>query len=61
MAPFVKGEIGTDGGKACDEVVFPFLDGTLSCILSVEIRGNSLECDIVFGESGFHVIQALVF
>ena len=61
MVPFGKGEIGIGGGKACNEVVFPGLDGTLRCVSLVDTRENLLESDIVFGEISFHVIQALFF
>ena len=56
MVPFGKGEIGIGGGKACNEVVFPSLDVTLSCVLLVDTRGGSLESNIVFSEISFHVI-----
>ena len=61
MVPFGNKEIGIGGGKACNEVFFPSLYGTLSCVSLVDMRGNSLERNILFGESRFHVIRALVF
>ena len=56
MVPFGNGEIGISGGQACNERVFPSLDGTLSCVSSVDMRGDSLEINIPFGEISFHNI-----
>ena len=48
--PFGGREVGITGCYSCDDVVFPGLDATFSRFLSVTVRGNTLEVNVIFLE-----------
>ena len=48
--PFNGRGIGITGCKACNEVVFPGLDGAFGSVASVDVRGDTLEVDVIFPE-----------
>ncbi len=58
--PFGERELGVDGAKNGDEVIFERPNGTFGSIDAMFFRWDALELDVVLGKSIFEVLGTLV-
>ena len=58
--PFSERELRVNGAENGNKVIFKSSNGTFSCVDAVFFRGNSLELDVIFGESILEILGTFV-
>jgi hypothetical protein len=49
----VEGEVAIGGAESCNEVVLPGADGAFCGVAAVNVGGNELKVNVLFGHVGF--------